>query len=133
MKVSCPFGNCLDQPHIQFPFASKPTYNRSTHHTSVEKIHHPSSTVPPHKPVPLFPHPQFLLFCKSQLTSPGHHNFAILLPIVSTCQFVAIRETNFTSLQNRIRASAMGAVRHIHNAIISCHLQNSRLDILVLA
>ena len=53
---------------------------------AVEKIHHPSATVRQNTPVPLFPHPQFLSFCKSQLMSPAHH-LVMPFPIVSTRHF----------------------------------------------
>ena len=53
---------------------------------AVEKIDHPSSTVLANTSVPLFRHPQFPSFCKSQLT-PLAHNLVVFLPIVSTCQF----------------------------------------------
>ena len=41
--------------------------------------------------------------------------------------------TNLTSLRNRIRGSVVEAELFIHHAIIPCHVQNSKLHILVLA
>ena len=66
------------------PVNPPPTNPHTTQ--AVEKIDHPSSTVWPDTPVPLFPHPQFPPFCKSQLTSPAR-SLVIFLPMVSTHQF----------------------------------------------
>ena len=52
------------------------------------------------------------------------------LKLVTMLEF---ERTNLTSLQNRIRGSVVEAGLFIHHAIIPCHVQNSRLHILVLA
>ena len=76
-------GNYPNHSNINSPLPVNPLPTTSTR---AAEIHHLSSTVCQHTPVPLFLHPQFLLFCKIQLTSPAH-NLVIPLPIVSTVQF----------------------------------------------
>ena len=85
IEVSWPLGNS------PLPVNSPPT----DLHTGSRRDSPPILNSPcQHTQVPLFPRLQSPPFCKSQLTSPSN-NLVIPLPIVSTLNFITIRQNKF--------------------------------------
>ena len=79
-----PIGSQQNVPMVAHSAPRFPTFNRSTQ--ALRKDHNPSSTVCQHTPAPPFPHPQLLLFCKSQLICDPPP------PLFLHANFMAIRE-----------------------------------------
>ena len=79
-----PIGSQQNVPMVAHSAPRFPTSNRSTQ--ALWRNHNPSSTVCQHTPAPPFPHPQLLLFCKSQLICDPPP------PLFLHANFMAIRE-----------------------------------------
>ena len=66
-------GLQLNVPMVAHSSLIEVPHLHQIHTQALAKNHNPSLTVCPHTPAPPSPHPQFLRFCKSQLTSPTHN------------------------------------------------------------